>query len=49
MHAKLVGYVCVGTNDLEKAKEFYNSQEYAEIIDVRKENSIGYILLVEGY
>lgn len=25
MKSKLVGYVCVGTNDLEVAKEFYNN------------------------
>ena len=24
MNGKLVGYVCVGTNDLERAKGFYN-------------------------
>ena len=34
---------------LDKAKEFYKSEEYAKIIDIRKENSIGYILMVEGY
>tara|TARA_A100001015_G_C14866159_1_gene662397 strand:+ start:325 stop:447 length:123 start_codon:yes stop_codon:yes gene_type:complete len=36
-------------DSLEKAKEFYHSKEYAEIIDIRKLNSKGYILLVEGY
>ena len=34
---------------LEKAKQFYESEEYAKIIDIRKENSTGYILMVEGY
>ena len=41
--------VVVEFDTIEKAKEFYNSQEYAEIIDIRKENSTGYILMVEGY
>ena len=40
--------VVVEFDTIEKAKEFYNSREYAEIIDIRKENSIGYILMVEG-
>lgn len=34
---------------LEKAKKFNDSEEYAKIIDIRKQNSTGYILLVEGY
>jgi uncharacterized protein (DUF1330 family) len=41
--------VVVEFDTLEKAKEFYESEEYAQIIDIRKENSTGYILLVEGY
>ena len=41
--------VVVEFDSLEKAKEFYHSKEYAEIIDIRKQNSKGYILLVEGY
>ncbi len=41
--------VVVEFDTLEKAKEFYESEEYAKIIDIRKENSTGYILLVEGY
>ena len=41
--------VVVEFDSLEKAKEFYGSEEYAKIIDIRKENSIGYILMVEGY
>ena len=41
--------VVVEFETLEKAKEFYESEEYAKIIDIRKENSTGYILLVEGY
>ena len=41
--------VVVEFDSLEKAKEFYHSTEYAEIIDIRKQNSTGYILLVEGY
>ena len=41
--------VVVEFDTLEKAKEFYKSEEYAKIIDIRKENSIGYILMVEGY
>ena len=41
--------VVVEFDSLEKAKEFYKSEEYAKIIDIRKENSIGYILMVEGY
>ena len=41
--------VVVEFDNIEKAKEFYHSREYAEIINIRKENSIGYILLVEGY
>ena len=41
--------VVVEFDSLEKAKEFYHSKEYAEIIDIRKQNSTGYILLVEGY
>ena len=41
--------VVVEFDTLEKAKEFYESEEYAKIIDIRKQNSTGYILLVEGY
>ena len=41
--------VVVEFESLEKAKEFYESKEYAKIIDIRKENSTGYILMVEGY
>ena len=41
--------VVVEFDTLAKAKEFYASEEYAKIIDIRKENSTGYILLVEGY
>ena len=41
--------VVVEFDTIEKAQEFYNSREYAEIIDIRKENSTGYILVVEGY
>jgi len=41
--------VVIEFDTLEKAKEFYESEEYAKIIDIRKENSTGYILLVEGY
>ena len=41
--------VVIEFDTLEKAKEFYESEEYATIIDIRKENSTGYILLVEGY
>ena len=41
--------VVVEFESLEKAKKFYNSEEYREIIDIRKENSDGYIILVEGY
>ena len=41
--------VVVEFDSLEKAKEFYHSTDYAEIIDIRKQNSAGYILLVEGY
>ena len=31
----------------EKAKEFYESEEYAKIINIRKKNSTGHILVVE--
>ena len=41
--------VVVEFESLEKAKKFYNSEEYRKIIDIRKENSDGYIILVEGY
>ena len=41
--------VVVEFDTLEKAKQFYESEEYAKIIDIRKENSTGYILMVEGY
>ena len=41
--------VVIEFDTLEKAKEFYESEEYAKIIDIRKENSTGYILMVEGY
>ena len=41
--------VVVEFDTLEKAKKFYDSEEYAKIIDIRKQNSTGYILLVEGY
>ena len=41
--------VVVEFESLERAKEFYNSEEYKEIIDIRKENSEGYIMLVEGH
>ena len=41
--------VVVEFDSLEKAKEFYESEEYAKVIDIRKENLIGYILTVEGY
>ena len=41
--------VVVEFDSLEKAKEFYHSTEYAKIIDIRKQNSTGYILLVEGH
>ena len=41
--------VVVEFESLARAKEFYNSEEYKEIIDIRKENSEGYIILVEGY
>ena len=41
--------VVVEFESLARAKEFYNSEEYREIIDIRKENSDGYIILVEGY
>ena len=41
--------ILVEFDTLEKAKQFYKSEEYAKIIDIRKENSTGYILLVEGY
>ncbi|RPF75549.1 MAG: DUF1330 domain-containing protein [Rickettsiales bacterium TMED254] len=34
---------------LDKAKAYYESNEYQEIINIRKENSDGYILFVEGY
>ena len=41
--------VVVEFDTLEKAKQFYESEEYAKIIDIRKKNSTGYILMVEGY
>ena len=41
--------VVIEFDSLEKAREFYESQEYAKIIDIRIDNSIGYILMVEGY
>ena len=41
--------VVVEFDTLEKAKEFYESEEYAKIIDIRKAISIGYILPLEGY
>ena len=41
--------VVVEFETLERAKQFYNSTEYKEIIDIRKENSEGYIILVEGH
>ena len=41
--------VVVEFDTLEKARQFYESEEYAKIIDIRKENSTGYILMVEGY
>ena len=41
--------VVVEFDTLEKAKKFNDSEEYAKIIDIRKQNSTGYILLVEGY
>ena len=41
--------VVVEFDTLEKAKQFYGSEDYAKIIDIRKENSTGYILMVEGY
>ena len=41
--------ILVEFDTLEKAKQFYESEEYAKIIDIRKENSTGYILMVEGY
>ena len=41
--------VVVEFDSIEKAKEFYESEEYTKIINIRKENSIGYILMVEGY
>ena len=41
--------VVVEFDSLEIAKQFYESEEYAKIIDIRKENSTGYILMVEGY
>ena len=41
--------VVVEFESLARAKEFYNSEEYNEIIDIRKENSQGYIMLVEGH
>ena len=41
--------VVVEFDTLEKAKKFYDSEEYAKIIDIRKQNSTGYILLVDVY
>ena len=41
--------VVVEFDTLEKAKKFNDSEEYAKIIDIRKQNSTGYILLVEEY
>ena len=45
MNGKLVGYVCVGTNDLERAKGFYN--ELFEDLNVNEALAIsGSILLL---
>ena len=41
--------VVVEFDTLEKAKQFYGSEEYAKIIDMRKENSRAYILTGERY
>ncbi len=41
--------VVVEFDTLKKARQFYESEEYAKIIGIRKENSTGYILMVEGY
>ena len=41
--------VVVEFDTLEKAKEFYESEEYAKIFDIRKQNSTDCILSLEGY
>ena len=41
--------VVVEFDTLEKARQFYELEQYAKIINIRKEKSTGYILMVEGY
>ena len=48
MNGKLVGYVCVGTNDLEKAKGFYNELFADMSINAFSPGPRGYFYQVEG-
>ena len=41
--------VVVEFESTERANAFYNSKEYAKIIDIRKDNSEGYFVIIEGY
>jgi uncharacterized protein (DUF1330 family) len=41
--------VVVEFESIDQANAFYNSEEYNQIIDIRKDNSKGYIMIVEGY
>ena len=48
MNGKLVGYVCVGTNDLEKAKGFYNELFADMSINAFSPGPRGYFYQVDG-
>ena len=41
--------VLVKFHNLEKAKEWLNSPEYAEVAKIRLENSVGTFVLLEGF
>ena len=45
---KAIGFVMVGTNDLEKAIKFYNSDEYKPIKQIRLENAESNAIIIEG-
>ena len=48
MNSKLVGYVCIGTNDLEQAKGFYNELFADMDIKTFSPGHRGYFYQIEG-